>query len=122
MATSLLLACCVAGRRFLVSNLVPRPKIRDAACNRSTQLREPLALSLSSDGITFDAAVAVVNTTEPKRYCGSAKSFGPSYPQARAVVGEGEALDGLWIVYSVNKEDIGVTRVPFQALPKVYRA
>ena len=91
------------------------------ACNRSTQLREPLTLSLTSDGITFDTCVAVVNTTAPKRYCGSAKSFGPSYPQARAVVGAGEALDGLWIVYSVNKEDIGVTRVPFQSLPKAHR-
>lgn len=40
-----------------------------------------------------------------------AKSIGPSYPQAREVVGEDNGVDGFWIAYSINKEDIGVTRV-----------
>ena len=106
-------------QRFLISNLVPRPAFFDAPCNRTTQLREPLAITLSSDGgATFDRAFAIVNTTTPKRFCGSAKSIGPSYPQARAVAGEGGSLDGLWIAYSINKEDVGVTRIPFSALSK----
>jgi hypothetical protein len=52
---------------FIVSNLVPRPAYYDAPCTRYTQQREPLAVSLSKDGITFDRAFAVVNTTQPKR-------------------------------------------------------
>jgi hypothetical protein len=51
-----------------------------------------------------------------QRYCGSAKSIGPSYPQAREVVGEGGELDGFWIAYSINKEDVGVTRVKWADL------
>ena len=34
---------------------------------RYTQKREPLAISLSKDGITFDRSYAVVNTTQRKR-------------------------------------------------------
>ena len=56
------------------------------------------------------------NCTTPKRFCGSAKPFGPSYPQAREVVGEGAGLDGLWTVYSINKEDVGVTFAPIASL------
>ena len=72
-----------------------------------------LTLALSSDGGTdFGAAFALYNSTVPKRFCGSAKPYGPSYPQARQVAGAGIALDGLWTVYSINKEDIGVTFAP----------
>jgi len=93
---------------FLVSNAVPRAGVVDADCNRTTALRDPLVVSFSFDGFTFDHAFAVVNTTRRKRYCGSAKSFGASYPQARMVKDAG-SLDGMHIVYSVNKEDIGAT-------------
>jgi len=104
----------------MVSNPVPRLLVRDEPCNRSTQLREPLAISLSSDGRVFDAVVAVVDTrAHPKRFCGSAKSFGPSYPQAREVPpgSSGAVEPGIWIGYSINKEDVGVSRVPHSALP-----
>ena len=49
---------------------------------------------------------------------GSAKPFGPSYPQAVSV-NEGGSVDGLWTVYSINKEDIGVTFVPRKELIKI---
>lgn len=104
------------GGVFLVSNAVPRLPWHDAPCNRTTVLREPLVLSLSRDGKSFSAAWAVFNSSTPKRYCGSAKSVGPSYPQAREVVGESPDLNGLWIAYSVNKEDVGVTYVPTRVL------
>ena len=106
----------------------------------------------SDGGADFDQAWALYNCTVPKRYCGSAKPFGPSYPQAREVrcpciiaqcrtirypalpavlcsaqpccatlcevqvVGEGSGLDGLWVAYSINKEDIGVSFVPRSTL------
>ena len=83
-------------------------------------MRNPLTLAISSDGgRAFDKAFALLNSTRPKRYCGSAKPFGPSYPQAREVVGEGPELDGLWAVYSINKEDIGVTFAPRHVLDRL---
>lgn len=107
------------GRVFLVWNGVPRPHVNDsAACGgRVTVRRNPLTLAMSSDGgHTFDRAFALYNSTVPKRYCGSAKPFGPSYPQGWAVESEGSALDGLWVAYSDNKEDIGVTFIPIASL------
>ena len=110
------------GRIFLVWNGVPHPHVNDsAACgSRLTAMRNPLTLAISSDGgRAFDKAFALLNSTRPKRFCGSAKPFGPSYPQAREVVGEGPELDGLWTVYSINKEDIGVTFAPRHVLDRL---
>jgi hypothetical protein len=104
------------GAVFLVWNGVPRPHVNDTACDRLTPLRNPLTLALSSDGVSFDKAYALYNNTRPKRFCGSAKSFGPSYPKACAVTGQGPALDGIWTVYSINKEDVGVTFAPKASL------
>jgi hypothetical protein len=67
------------GSTFLVWNGVPRPHVNDTACgNRPVPLRNPLTLALSSDGgRVFDTAFALFNSTVPKRFCGSAKPFGP---------------------------------------------
>ena len=79
--------------------------------------RNPLTLAISSDGgAHFDRAFLLVNITQPKKFCGREKCLGASYPQTREVTGEGAALDGLWTVYSINKEDIGVTFVPAASL------
>ena len=79
--------------------------------------RNPLTLAISSDGGTvFDKAFVLVNVTRPKRFCGREKCLGASYPQTREVVSEDVALNGLWTVYSVNKEDIEVAFVPAQSL------
>lgn len=68
------------GRIFLVWNGVPRPHVNDSACSaRPTALRNPLTLALASDGgEVFDTVYALFNSTVPKRFCGSAKPFGPS--------------------------------------------
>ena len=39
---------------------------------------------------------------------------GAAAPQAREVVNEGEAVDGFWVAYSINKEDIGITKVNWE--------
>ena len=75
-------------------------------------LRDPLVLSLSADGITFDQAVALRYGTPPVRYEGRNKLPGFQYPSA-VVVG-----DSLWVAYAIGKEDIAVARVPLAALPK----
>ena len=105
------------GRVFLVWNGVPRPSVNDTMCGRMAPVRTPLTLAISSDGgVSFDRVWALYNSTRPKRYCGSAKPFGPSYPQARTVSGEGVGLDGIWTVYSINKEDVGITFAPIASL------
>ena len=104
------------GSIYLVWNGVPRPHVNDTACGRIAPLRNPLTLALSTDGVTFDRAFSLYNNTRPKRYCGSAKAFGPSYPKTIEVCGEDATLNGLWSVYSINKEDIGVTFAPRASL------
>eukprot|EP01052_Picozoa_sp_SAG31_P001478 SAG31_NODE_49_length_30599_cov_15.615016_38_plen_336_part_00 len=110
------------GRIFLTWNGVRRIRVLDAdpACytyKGAMPNRNPLTLAISSDGgFRFDKAFALVNITRPKRFCGREKCLGASYPQTREVQREGTALDGLWTVYSVNKEDIQVTFVPAHIL------
>jgi hypothetical protein len=143
---------------FTSKNYILKP---DAGCSCFVGNRHS-----SDGGADFDQAWALYNCTVPKRYCGSAKPFGPSYPQAREVRyartiaqcrtttissircsttcsavlcsstscsallcsalcatlcdvqvgGEGSGLDGLWVAYSINKEDIGVSFVPRSTL------
>ena len=50
--------------------------------------------------------------------CNNPHSDPAPNPQAREVVGEGATLDGLWAVYSINKEDIGVTFAPHHTLKR----
>mmetsp|Transcript_16176 Transcript_16176/g.45074 ORF Transcript_16176/g.45074 Transcript_16176/m.45074 type:complete len:479 (+) Transcript_16176:133-1569(+) len=82
--------------------------------------RDPLVVSLAEDGILFTRAFAIstchmhLGTCVP-RFPGSHKDSGPSYPQGVTVVGKGP-LDGLYVSFSNNKEDIWVTKVPYHAL------
>ena len=99
------------GTVYLVSNLMPNPAGRD-----------PLFVTVSYDGWSFNNThvVAACNMTEftsPEqpnacvmRYPGLYKGPGPQYPQAVAVTAYG--YEGLWVVFSMNKEDIWVARVP----------
>ena len=100
------------GRVFLLSNSVQRPSLRD-----------PITLALSRDGVSFDAAWAVVSCADlavapnvdpcTPRYKGEWKNPGPSYPQGVVMSAPAPAaLRGLWIVHCNNKEDIWVSFVP----------
>lgn len=106
------------GRVYLVWNGVVRPRVTDpTGCGYTVDIRNPLTLALSSDGgLHFDRMFALFNSTSPKRYCGWGKDLGVSYPQAQMVTGEEPDVNGLWTVYSVNKEDIGITFVPESSL------
>lgn len=99
-------------------------------------VRDPLYVSLSTDGFRFDDTRVVascelpafhpVDDSGPKgrgsrwgceyRYPGGAKQGGCQYPQAVAVQpggGGGAAAEAFWAIFSVNKEDIWVARVPY---------
>ena len=77
--------------------------------------RYPMAVTTSDDGITFTDMRVIHGEVSPQRYHGRAKGGGPQYLRGVAEWG-GDAMslnkDSIWVIYSVNKEDIWVSRVP----------
>ena len=69
-----------------------------------------LAISLARDGLNFDRMAVIRFGPPPQRYIGKFKGSGYQYPHS-VVVGE-----HLWLIYSVNKEDIEVARIPLAQL------
>jgi hypothetical protein len=76
--------------------------------------RYPLVVVAGDDGITFREMRVVHGELPIQRYEGANKNVGPQY--ARGVSewsNDGSWKDaGLWVAYSVNKEDIWVSRIP----------
>jgi hypothetical protein len=74
--------------------------------------RHPLCVAVSWDGLHFDSLAVVHGEVPVKRYWGIEKRPGPQYVRG-IVEGNGDPPgDDLWVVYSVNKEDIWISRVP----------
>lgn len=74
--------------------------------------RYPLVAITSDDGITFDSMCVVHGEVPPRRFMGENKDFGPCYVRG---ITEGESLPpgrDMWLAYTVNKEDVWVSRVP----------
>ncbi len=81
--------------------------------------RWPLAISTGSDGTIFDTLLGVNGEVPPRRFIGKSKDFGAQYMRGIAE-GNGDPGDGaLWVVYSVNKEDIWISRIPVPVLDGV---
>lgn len=77
---------------------------------RDNSHRWPLAISTSDDGQLFKNLNLVNGEVNPRRYAGIYKDFGLQYVRGLEV---GASPDGaLWLAYSVNKEDIWVSRLP----------
>ena len=72
--------------------------------------RIPLSILLSRDGITFDRGFAIRTEQTSARFLGRAKGGGYQYPGALVWKGE------LWVAYSINKEDVAISRIPLDAL------
>ena len=68
--------------------------------------RSLLILATASDGKTFDCAWTLRKDPPERRFEGKAKTLGFSYPKAFV------DKDYLYVAYSVNKEEIAVTRLP----------
>ncbi|MBL8228189.1 MAG: exo-alpha-sialidase [Bryobacterales bacterium] len=84
--------------------------------------RWPLAVSASNDGETFDSLNLINGEVPPRRFIGRAKDFGVQYVRG-IVEGNGDPRDGaMWVVYSGNKEDIWISRVPVPLRDRVDRA
>ncbi|MCF6284387.1 MAG: exo-alpha-sialidase [Candidatus Hydrogenedentes bacterium] len=74
--------------------------------------RYPLAVVSSDDGIIYDDLLNVQSEVPPRRFYGRWKDFGPCYVRG-IIPGNGNPPgDDLWGSYSMNKEDIWVSRVP----------
>ncbi len=76
--------------------------------------RFPLVIVTSDDGVAFRDMCVVHGELPIQRYEGANKNMGPQY--ARGVSewsNDGSWKDtGLWVAYSVSKEDIWVSRIP----------
>ena len=78
----------------------------------SSEHRYPLVAVSSQDGIKFDNMAVICGEVPPRRYDGIYKDHGPQYIRG---IAEGHAAypaNAFWLCYSMNKEDIYVSRVP----------
>lgn len=76
------------------------------------EYRYPLSVITSDDGILFDDMILVQGEVPPRRFYGRWKDFGPCYVRG-IVKGNGNPPgNDMWLTYSMNKEDIWVSRVP----------
>ena len=73
-----------------------------------------LAISLSRDGVNFDRMAVIKFIAPAQRYEGKAKR-GNGYQYPHSVVVE----KYLWVIYSVNKEDVEVARIPIAELESI---
>ncbi len=91
---------------------------RYATVYNPSEFRWPLAVSVSEDGLEYNSLLLVHGEISPMRYGGNYKSYGPQYVRG-IPEGNGEPPDGnLWVTYSMNKEDIWVSKIPVPAKDK----
>jgi len=78
----------------------------------NSMARHPLSIATSNDGIHFNNLLNVHSEVPPKRFWGMEKRPGPQYVRG-IIEGNGNPPgDDLWVIYSVNKEDIWISRIP----------
>ena len=82
--------------------------------NPDLRNRWPLAMLTSEDGITFRDPHAVHGVLPARRYEGKAKDPGASYHRGLNKWNNDDSWkdEALWLVYSLNKEEIRVIRIP----------
>lgn len=90
------------GQIYVINNALPLTSKKGG--------RSLLAISLSRDGLTFDRMAVLRFVAPPPRFEGRSKSAGYAYPHSTVV------QDNLWVIYSVNKEDIEIARIPLSRL------
>lgn len=80
--------------------------------NPVVDVRWPLAITSSDDGVVFDNMLLVNGEVPPRRFFGRAKDKGMQYTRGIAEGNGTPPGTDLWITYSSNKEDIWVSRIP----------
>ena len=85
---------------------------RFATVYNPSEFRWPLAVSTSDDGLKYTDLLLVHGDMTTMRYGGNFKSYGPQYPRG-IVEGNGNPPGSdMWVTYSVNKEDMWVSKIP----------
>lgn len=84
-----------------------------------SEFRWPLAVSVSDDGLRYKNLLLVNGEITSLRYGGAYKSYGPQYVRG---IQEGDGIPpgrDMWVSYSMNKEDIWVSKIPVPVTDKV---
>lgn len=85
-----------------------------------SEFRWPLALSVSNDGLNYKNLLLVNGEITSMRYGGAYKSYGPQYVRGIQEMDGTPPCGNMWISYSMNKEDMWVSRIPVPVLDKMY--
>lgn len=84
-----------------------------------SEFRWPLAVSVSDDGLNYKNLLLVNGEITSMRYGGAYKSYGPQYVRGIQEM-DGKPADGnMWVAYSMNKEDMWVSRIAVPVKQKV---
>jgi len=79
---------------------------------KHSEHRYPLAVVTGDDGITFDNMLVAHGEVPPRRFFGRWKDYGPQYVRGIVEDNGNPPGDDLWVTYSMNKEDMWVSRIP----------
>ena len=83
-----------------------------------SEFRWPLAISVSDDGLKYKNLLLVNGEITSMRYGGAYKSYGPQYVRGIQEM-DGKPADGnMWVSYSMNKEDMWVSKIPIPVKDK----
>jgi len=74
--------------------------------------RWPLAVTTGDNGTDFYGLGALLPEISPCRYEGGMKNLGAQYVRGIAECNKAPEEQAVWIAYSVNKEDLWITRFP----------
>lgn len=77
-----------------------------------SEFRWPLAVSVSNDGLAYEKLLLVNGEIATMRYGGNYKSYGPQYVRGISEGNGTPADENMWVTYSMNKEDIWISKVP----------
>jgi hypothetical protein len=87
--------------------------------NPHFEWRYPLVVTTGDDGRAFSNMACVHGELPPRRYDGDAKDVGPQYVRGITQGNGNPPGSDMWLTYSMNKEDIWVSRVPLPIRHKV---
>lgn len=84
-----------------------------------SEFRWPLAVSVSDDGLNYKNLLLVNGEITSLRYGGAYKSYGPQYVRGIQEMDGKPADNNMWVTYSMNKEDMWVSKIPIPVRDKV---
>jgi hypothetical protein len=91
---------------------------RYATVYNPSEFRWPLAVSVSNDGLNYHNLLLVNGEITSMRYGGEYKSYGPQYVRGIMEMNGTPPDSAMWVTYSMNKEDIWVSRIPVPVTDK----